>query len=162
MKNISRNIKNLHWLWLSVSVFLIDQVTKMWIVRHFNFHEVKAITSFFNLTLTYNSGAAFGFLRHAGGWQRILFSGIAVVVSISIVIWLYRLSIKDKWTACSLSLILGGALGNLWDRVFLGHVVDFLDFYVKHWHFATFNVADISVSVGAGLLLLSAFLAEKS
>jgi signal peptidase II len=120
-------------------------------------HEIIPITPFLNITLAHNTGAAFSFLGSAGGWQQYLFTSIAIIVSIVMVIWIYRLPSSDRWTAYALALIIGGALGNLGDRVMLGYVVDFIDFYVGTWHFAAFNLADSAICVGAGILLLTTF-----
>ena len=116
--------------------------------------------SWFNLTLQHNTGAAFSFLSDAGGWQRYFFSGIAVVISVALVIWLYRLPAKQWLLALSLGLILGGALGNLWDRLVLGYVVDFISVHYRGWYFPAFNIADSAITVGAGCMLLDSFLSR--
>ena len=141
-----------YWLSLSVVVALIDQVTKLWVGHGFGYGESKAVTDFFNLVLVYNSGAAFSFLSDAGGWQRWLLSAVAVAASVWI-IWLLSRHAHQRLFSCALALILGGALGNLVDRVMYGYVVDFLDFYWGAHHFPAFNVADSAVSCGAALLL---------
>ena len=141
-----------YWLSLSVVVVLIDQVTKLWVGHGFGYGESKAVTDFFNLVLVYNSGAAFSFLSDAGGWQRWLLSAVAVAASVWI-IWLLSRHAHQRLFSCALALILGGALGNLVDRVMYGYVVDFLDFYWGAHHFPAFNVADSAVSCGAALLL---------
>lgn len=138
-------------------MIVLDQVTKYLIQTQLGYREIVPVLPSLNLTLSYNRGAAFSFLSEAGGWQQWFFVGLAIIVSAVILVWLYRLPSKDKWTACGLSLILGGALGNLWDRIMLGHVVDFIDFYVKTWHFATFNIADSAICVGASILILVSF-----
>ena len=141
-----------YWLSLSVVVALIDQVTKLWVGHGFGYGESKAVTDFFNLVLVYNSGAAFSFLSDAGGCQRWLLSAVAVAASVWI-IWLLSRHAHQRLFSCALALILGGALGNLVDRVMYGYVVDFLDFYWGAHHFPAFNVADSAVSCGAALLL---------
>ncbi len=149
-----KSIHNLRWLWLSAFVVLVDQVSKYWVSHHFNFYQTLAVTPFFNLTLAHNRGAAFGMLNQANGWQLWFFSAIAVVVGIGILVWLCRLPKHETLSKVALALILGGAIGNLIDRIHLGYVIDYLDFYYQHWHFATFNVADTAVCIGAGLLML--------
>lgn len=141
------------WLLLAVVVIVLDQTSKLAISSHFVYGELLAITPFFNLVLAHNTGAAFSFLSDAGGMQRWLFSLIAVVASVWIV-WLLRKHQAEKLFALALALILGGALGNLIDRIAYGYVVDFLDFHWAGYHFAAFNVADSAITLGAGLLIL--------
>lgn len=144
----------LQWLWLSAVVIVVDQITKLAVDGSFEKYERLEILPFFNLTLAYNEGAAFSFLAGAGGWQRWFFTAIAVVVSAMLVVWLKRLPKADWWSAVSISLILGGALGNLYDRVVYGHVIDFLDFHWQGSHFPAFNVADSAITVGAAMMIL--------
>ena len=147
----------LKWLWLTTVVVIIDQITKLAVDGSFEKYERLEILPFFNLTLAYKGGAAFSFLAGAGGWQRWFFTGIAVVVSIMLVIWLRKLPKNDWWSAASIALILGGALGNLYDRVAYGHVVDFLDFHWQGAHFPAFNVADSAITVGAAMMIIEMF-----
>jgi len=149
------------WLWLSAIVFLLDQLSKYYISYHFQLHEVKTIAPFFNLTLAYNTGAAFSFLSDAGGWQRWAFVAISIVISVLLVIWLGRTPREHKTIAISFALILGGALGNLIDRLMLGHVVDFLDFYINNWHWPAFNIADSAIVIGAILLIVHTLFAKE-
>lgn len=144
------------WLGISLAVIVLDQLSKLAISNHFVYGELLAITPFFNLVLAHNTGAAFSFLSDAGGMQRWLFSLIAVVASVWIV-WLLRKHQAEKLFALALALILGGALGNLIDRIAYGYVVDFLDFHAAGYHFAAFNVADSAITLGAGLLILDGF-----
>lgn len=144
------------WLGLSALVIFLDQFTKLWISRSFAYGENLAVTEFFNLVLVHNRGAAFSFLSGAGGWQRWFFSVIAVLAS-GWMIWLLRKHRQDPLFCFALSLILGGALGNLIDRVAYGYVVDFLDFYWQMYHFPAFNVADSAVTCGAALLIWDGF-----
>lgn len=144
----------LKWLWLTAAVVVVDQITKLAVDGSFEKHERLEILPFFNLTLAYNKGAAFSFLASAGGWQRWFFTAIAVGVSIMLVAWLRKIPKTDWWTAVSVALILGGALGNLYDRVVYGHVIDFLDFYWQNYHFPAFNVADSAITVGAAMMIL--------
>jgi signal peptidase II len=111
----------------------------------------------FNLTYVHNTGAAFSFLSQAGGWQRWLFAGLAVVMSSIITVWLLRLQKHETFMAAALSLILGGAIGNLIDRVAYGYVIDFLDVYYQDWHWPAFNIADSAICIGVGLMLLESF-----
>ncbi len=144
------------WLLLAIIVIVLDQTSKAAITSHFIYGESLPITSFFNLVLAHNTGAAFSFLSDAGGMQRWLFSLIAIVASVWIV-WLLRKHQAEKLFALALALILGGALGNLIDRIAYGYVVDFLDFYAAGYHFAAFNVADSAITLGAVLLILDGF-----
>ena len=141
------------WLWISVVVIVIDRLTKMWVVNHLTFSEPLQLTSFFNLTLVYNTGAAFSFLHSASGWQNIFLCSVALVVSVMIVVWLAKLSARAYWVNIALALILGGALGNVIDRMLFGYVIDFFDFHLGEWHFAIFNTADSAICVGAFLLI---------
>lgn len=144
----------LRWLWLSAAVVALDQASKFAASVLLRLHEPVAVAPFFNLTLMHNTGAAFSFLSDAPGWQRWFFSGVALTVSAGIVFWLMRLSRREVWLAAALSLILGGAVGNVWDRLILGYVVDFIDVYYHHWHWPAFNVADSAITVGAAMLVL--------
>ena len=141
------------WLALAALLALADQASKSAISAGLSMGEVRGITPFFNLVIAHNRGAAFSFLSDAGGWQRALFIGIAVVATAIIVAMLVRHS-SERLFSAGLALILGGALGNLWDRIALGYVVDFLDFHAFGWHFWAFNLADSAITVGAGLLIL--------
>ena len=144
------------WLGLSLLVIVLDQLSKIAISSHFVNGESLRVTDFFNLVLAHNTGAAFSFLNNAGGWQRWMFTAIAVVASIWIV-RLLRQHAQQTLFCLALALVLGGALGNLIDRVAHGYVVDFLDFYWGNDHFPAFNVADSAISLGAALLLLDSF-----
>ncbi len=145
----------LRWLWLSASVVVVDQLTK-WLAVELLLGRppVVVIPDFFDLTLVYNTGAAFGYLRDAGGWQNGFFIVVAVVVSVVLVAMLRRLPRTDVQTAAAFSLILGGALGNIIDRLLQGYVVDFIHWFYRDWHWPTFNVADSAITVGAALLVL--------
>ncbi|MBZ0094633.1 MAG: signal peptidase II [Sulfuricella sp.] len=140
------------WLALSAAVIVLDQLTKQWVSQSLAFGEVMPVAPFFNLVLAHNAGAAFSFLAGAGGWQRGFFIGIAVVAA-AVIVHLLRKHRGEKLFSLALALILGGALGNLIDRILLGHVVDFLDFYVQNYHWPAFNVADMAITGGAGLLI---------
>ena len=141
------------WIWVAAAVLLIDRCSKIWMVNHLAPYQPRAILPFFNFTLAYNTGAAFSFLHSASGWQNIFFGGLAAIVSIVIIYSLIKLSAKEIWVSIALCLILGGALGNAWDRILYQYVVDFLDFHLGDWHFAIFNLADSAIFVGAVMLL---------
>jgi len=146
------------WLWLLVSgaVVWADIVTKEWASEVLTLYRPREIFSWLNMTLAHNYGAAFSFLSDAGGWQRWLFTALASVVSVGLIIWVLRLPRREWLTGFALSLIIGGALGNLADRVQLGYVVDFVDVHYRDWHWPAFNVADAAISCGIVLLLLDA------
>lgn len=148
------------WLALSVLVIVLDQLSKLWITSHFVYGEHLYVLSVFDLVLAHNTGAAFSFLSDAGGMQRWLFSAIAVVASVWIV-WLLRRHQQQMLFALALSLILGGALGNLIDRIAYGYVVDFLSFHWDTHDFPAFNLADSAITCGAFLLILDGFLEKK-
>jgi len=142
------------WLGVAFIVILIDQITKITITRTFMHGEEKPITGFFNLVLAYNPGAAFSFLAAQGGWQRYLFTAIGVV-AVGFIIYLLRKHAGQRMFCWALALIMGGALGNLIDRVAYGHVIDFLDFYWKGLgHFPAFNIADSAICIGAFLFIV--------
>ncbi|MFJ4068539.1 signal peptidase II [Pseudomonas sp. NPDC089996] len=154
----------LAWLWLSLLVLVIDQATKLYFNNALTmYQQIVVIPDYFSWTLAYNTGAAFSFLADSSGWQRWLFALIAVVVSSVLVVWLKRLGRNETWLAVALALVLGGAIGNLYDRIVLGHVVDFI---LVHWHntyrFPAFNVADSAITVGAVMLALDMFKSKKS
>jgi len=150
------------WLWLALSalVIVLDQGSKHAILSHFQYGEALELTSFFELVRAHNQGAAFGLLNEAGGWQRWLFASIAIGAAIWAVLLLRRHR-QQKLFCLSLALIMGGALGNLIDRMSYGYVVDFLDFHWGQNHFPAFNVADSAITGGAGLLLLESFINHR-
>lgn len=154
----------LGWLWLTALVFVLDQATKWFFESELNlYQQIVVIPDYFSWTLAYNTGAAFSFLADSSGWQRWLFALIALVVSGVLVVWLKRLKPEETWLAIALALVLGGALGNLYDRVVLGHVVDFiLVHWQNRWYFPAFNLADSAITIGAVMLALDMFKAKKS
>ncbi len=151
----------LKWLWLSLVLFAGDQASKLWVVANFDLYESKALLPSLNFTYVHNTGAAFSFLSSAGGWQRWFFVGIALIASITLTIWLSRLKPSERWMAATLSLILGGAIGNLFDRISYGYVIDFIDVYYQAWHWPVFNVADCAISIGVAMMLLDTFRGES-
>ena len=150
------------WLTLSGLVVVIDQVSK-WAAQAYldPARPVPVVRGFFDLQLAHNTGAAFSLLADAGGWQRIFFVALGAVVSLGIVWWLRRLQPHERWLALGLSLVLGGAVGNLVDRIRWGHVVDFIHLYHGPWHWPTFNVADSAITVGAILLIGAELLGQR-
>lgn len=138
---------------LAASVVLLDQLTKLWASTGLDYAQPVIVAPFFNLTLLHNTGAAFSFLSEAGGWQQWFFAAVAVAVSLAIVVWLWRLPKRERLQSVALALILGGAIGNLWDRLVQGYVVDFLDFHVAGYHWPAFNFADAAIVVGAALMI---------
>jgi signal peptidase II len=158
MSTSMKAANGLIWLPLSAVLIALDQVTKLWIVHHFALYERYTVLPVLDITLAYNKGAAFSFLEDASGWQRWLFTGLAFAVGIGIIGWMRRLNGRIQWLlCCALSLILAGALGNVIDRLRIGHVVDFI---LVHWDnnpFPAFNVADSAITVGAVFLLYDAW-----
>jgi signal peptidase II len=150
----------LSYVWLALVLVLIDQLTKIWAVSSLAPYEPVYIMSFFNFTLAFNHGAAFSFLGDAGGWQRWLFISLALGVSVVIFVWLAKTAKSQLVLTIGLLLILGGAIGNVIDRIMLDYVVDFLDFHWKAWHYPTFNIADIGITFGAVLLVWDAWKAK--
>ena len=145
------------WLWLSALVIVVDQITKRVIDSAMQLHQTIELVPYFQLTYMRNQGAAFSFLSGAGGWQRWFFIGLAIVASVFIFVWLRKLDPSRRREAVAWALVLGGALGNLIDRILYGYVIDFLDVYVGDWHWPAFNVADSAITVGVALLLLDSF-----
>ena len=152
---------SLRWYALAVLVIVLDQYTKLLAESDLDYGRPVEVFSWFNLTLQYNTGAAFSFLSDAGGWQRYFFSGVALLISVALVIWLYTMPRSDKLLAAALALILGGALGNLWDRLVLGHVVDFISVHYGGYYFPAFNIADAAISVGAALMIFDSLFGRQ-
>lgn len=149
------------WFLLSILVILLDQFAKYWIMHYLSGGKSLRLLPFFNLILSYNEGAAFGFLGRQSGWQVLFLSTISVIVIVVLLIWLLRLSYPSAWAACALSLVIGGAAGNLIDRVRYSVVTDFFDFHIGNWHYATFNVADSAIVIGVFMLLLQTCFKKK-
>jgi len=144
------------WCWylISIAVVVLDQASKYWVSSTLTAYTPMPICPMFNFTLAYNTGAAFSFLSGAGEWHRWFFVGFSFLVSCILTVWLWRTPAQQRLQSIGVSLILGGAIGNLIDRALYGYVVDFIDVYYEHHHFATFNLADTAISIGAGLLIL--------
>ena len=151
----------LRWLWVAALVLAADLLTKYW-VSHRLGSKVVRILPFLNFRQAHNTGAAFSFLGQAGGWQIYFFSLIAIVVSIVLLYWLSRISKQERLTAISLNLVLAGALGNMIDRTMHGYVIDFIDFHIGTWHYATFNIADCGVVIGCFLLIVTQLFRSRS
>lgn len=155
-------MKGMHnWLGISAVVIALDLYTKHLVQSALAYGEHQAVTGFFDIVLFHNEGAAFSFLAGAGGWQRIFFSGFALVAS-GIILYLLRKHSDQKLYCLALSLVLGGALGNLYDRLTLGYVVDFLFFHYQSWYWPAFNVADSAITGGVALLLWDSFKTHRS
>jgi signal peptidase II len=153
--------RNTRWYALALTVLVADQLGKWIASSQLSYGMPERIFSWFNLTLHHNQGAAFSFLAGAGGWQRWFFTGLAVLVSTAIVFWLRELKARQWPLALALAMVLGGALGNLVDRVRLGYVVDFISVHYRDWYFPTFNIADAAISVGAALIILDSLRASS-
>ncbi len=151
----------MRWLWVSATVVVLDQYSKVLIDAALELYKPVELLPFLAIRKIYNSGAAFSFLSEASGWQRWFFIALALTVVIVLTVWLYRLHKNQVRTALALSLVLGGAIGNLVDRVLYGHVIDFIDVYYASWHWPTFNLADSSITLGAALLLLDVFTGHR-
>ncbi len=151
------------WRWyaLAALVFALDLITKNMASSVLRYGEPLQVTTFFNFTLLHNTGAAFSFLSEAGGWQRWFFAVIAAGVGVFIILWLSRLGRRDGWQSLGLSLVLGGALGNLWDRITLGYVVDFVQLHYHNYYWPAFNVADSGITLGAAVLIINSLLGDK-
>ena len=145
------------WLMLSLLTVILDQASKLAIDHSMQLYQSISLVPFFNLTYVHNTGAAFSFLSDAGGWQRWFFAALAVIMSAILVRWLAKLEQHETLLAIALSLILGGAIGNLLDRVIYGYVIDFLDVFYGNSHFPAFNLADSAISVGAFLMFAETF-----
>lgn len=142
-------------------VVALDQITKQWVTAALTYGEPVVFTPFFNFTLLHNPGAAFSFLSEAGGWQRWFFTAMALGVSVALVIWLARVCVTKPLESLALALILGGALGNVYDRVLLGYVVDFIVVHYRSYHFPAFNIADSAITVGAFLLIIDMLFSKE-
>ena len=156
--------RNLPWPWYGLSALIValDLLTKKWVSHGFELYERYNVLPVFDITLRHNTGAAFSFLADQGGWQVWFFSILSTVVSVVLVVWIARVAKKNTWEVLGLSLVLGGALGNLYDRVTLGYVVDFILVYYREYQFPAFNVADSAISVGAAVLIFDTlFRGEK-
>lgn len=151
----------LRWLWLAVAVIVLDLLTKYAASHFLSYAQPVEVLPFFNLTLLHNTGAAFSFLADHSGWQRWFFATVAIGASIGLTVWLSRIRADEKLLAIALPLIIGGALGNLYDRLIHGYVVDLLSFHVAGWYYPAFNVADIGITLGAVGLIWESFMGDR-
>ena len=152
----------LRWLWVTIVIIAADLGIKQLVLSDLNLYEPHPITPFFNLMYAQNFGAAFSFLANEGGWQRWFFAGIAIGISVILMVMMYRQSAQKRLTNIAYALIIGGAIGNLCDRLVHGFVVDYLDFYVGNWHYPTFNLADMAICIGAALVIIEGFLPDSN
>ena len=150
-------LANLSWLLLSLLVIAVDQYTKWLAVTELNYAQPVPVLPFLNWTLLHNTGAAFSFLSEAGGWQRVFFILLAAVFSVVLSVWLTRLAPSQKMVASALALIIGGAIGNLYDRLVHGYVIDFIHVFYQNWNYPAFNIADSAIVLGAILLIIDSF-----
>ena len=160
MRNDSGKFLWMRWLLLSVVVIVLDQIAKNVITANFQYGESKYVLPFFNLVLAYNKGAAFSFLANASGWQREFFIVITVVITI-VLLWMMRQNQRNTLLCTALALVIGGAIGNLYDRVVYGHVIDFVQWHVAGYYWPAFNIADSAICIGAGLLIWDSFRTPK-
>lgn len=154
----------LKWIWLAVAVVFFDQLSKYIASTSLEMYQPIAVMPMFNWTLMHNPGAAFSFLANESGWQRWFFTAIAVVVSVVLFFWIKRLEQHEKWQAIALALILGGAVGNVIDRIWFGYVIDFIQIYYEQWYWPAFNIADSAISIGVAMIIIDSireYRAEK-
>ncbi|GKX62891.1 Lipoprotein signal peptidase [Pragia fontium] len=147
----------LRWLWLAVVVLVIDLLSKFWVIKNFRLGESVDLLPFFNFYYARNYGAAFSSFMG----QRWALAAVAITISIVLMVMMYRTVAKDRWSNIAFALIIGGALGNLFDRLYHGFVVDFFDFFIGDWHYPTFNVADCAICIGAVMVVLEGFIFSK-
>lgn len=145
------------YLILAALLVALDQLTKSWIEANIELHTAIPVFNFFSIVHAHNYGAAFGFLNQAGGWQTAFFATISLSVSVVLIVWLKRVAATERQLSIALAFVLGGAIGNLLDRLQYNYVVDFLHFFYGQWQFPAFNFADVSISIGAALLLTESF-----
>lgn len=158
----AKKLHALHWLWLSFAIVIADFLTKLWALSKLQYMQpVEVIPGFWNWTLVHNTGAAFSFLANAGGWQKWFFSILAIIISAVCVVMLKKTARNDWRTALPLALIVGGALGNVIDRLRFGYVIDFVHWYWNDFHWPVFNLADSAISVAAVLLIVFSFTTDK-
>jgi signal peptidase II len=162
LKNcFNKNGPMLKWLWIALVVIVLDQITKQLASNLLEMYQPVALMPMFNWTLMHNTGAAFSFLSDQAGWQRWFFTLIALLVSAVLIAWTSKLKANEKGQAIAFALVLGGALGNVIDRIAYGYVIDFIDVYYKQWHWPAFNIADSAISIGVVLLIIESFRQHK-
>lgn len=151
----------LRWLWVAVFVFILDRSTKFFIFKHFLAYDPLYVNPYFNLVLAYNKGAAFSFLAGASGWQSWVLGGLAIIVSLVILLKLKNIPGNQRWMCIALACIVGGALGNLYDRLTIGYVIDFIQLHISHYYWPVFNIADSAICIGAAMLFFELLLQNK-
>ncbi len=161
---MDRAAKNTIWSWFAFSALLLalDQLSKWWVVKHIAFGEFVSLFPSMSLTLTYNTGIAFSLFSQNAFLGRMLLITFVSFISIVVAVWLVQTPAREKWNKASLAMILGGAIGNLCDRIFYGHVIDFIDFYIGNWHWYTFNLADCFITIGALMTIKSLIFSKES
>ncbi len=161
--SISKSFLSLPWNWygIAIIVLILDQITKIWASSALDYNQVISVFTGFNITLRHNYGAAFSIFADGGGWQVWFLGILAAVVSIGLMIWIAKLGKRFSYETFGLALVLGGALGNLYDRVLYGYVVDFIEVYYQTWFWPAFNIADSAITCGAGLLIYDAVFKKK-
>ena len=147
----------LRWLWLSLIVVIVDQASKLWVLDNMALYETISVLPFFNLFHAHNYGAAFSFLHDAQGWQRWFFVIIAVAISALLLVWMRKSPASERLLPAAYALVIGGALGNLYDRLVYGYVVDMIQVFYQDWYYPTFNIADSAICIGGALLIFDAF-----
>ncbi|MDC0609391.1 signal peptidase II [Vibrio sp.] len=159
MSKLSIKQSGLRWLWLALLIFIADIGIKLVVMNTmgYGWENRLEVLPFFNLTYVHNPGAAFSFLSNQSGWQRWLFTGIAFLVVLLLAYWMRKLPAEEKWHNCSYALIIGGAVGNVFDRIVHGFVIDYLDFYIGNTHYPAFNLADSAICIGAVMLVFDGF-----
>lgn len=154
---ISKKKNALGWIWLSLAIIVIDQIAKYLVVQHIEYNTIFYLLPFLNLTLEHNTGAAYGFLGQFGTAATLFFICTALVMSILLCVWLYKTPKTNRWLGIAIALILGGAIGNLIDRIWYGYVIDYVHFHVAGWSFAIFNFADAAITIGAIMMIIDIF-----
>lgn len=162
VKSDSMPDSQLKRLWISLLIIGLDQITKLVAENQLPLHQPVNVLPYFDWYLTYNTGAAFSFLAEAGGWQRWFFAITSIVISAVIIVWIKKLENDDHLTAISLCLILGGAIGNLIDRIYLGHVIDYIQVWLGTYPWPAFNIADAAIFIGAAILIISSFIGPRT
>lgn len=157
MNDVVMKKTGIYWLWLALVVIIIDQITKYLVMQHLQVNEVVRVLPFLNFILEHNKGAAFSFLSEAGYLAVWLFIGTAFLISLILCFWLHRLPSHNAWLGISLALILGGAIGNLLDRIMYGYVIDFVHFHIQQWSWFIFNFADAAITIGSLMLVIDIF-----
>jgi len=157
----TRNYDLMKWIFFAMMIAVIDQITKYLATTHLVYGDPKALMPGINFTLFHNTGAAFSFLADQGGWQRWFFATLTIMISVGLIVWLKFLSYKEIATRIAICLILGGAIGNLIDRLAWGYVIDFIQLYYSNWYWPIFNIADASITIGAVLMIFAGSSFEK-